>query len=172
MALQGRAFVDSRTYEKRVWDNYLNTERAAKYYSRWSHILDRRHKFIAFSTAVISIMTIGILQTDFIGDEETKKFAVAFLLLVIGGIELALIHFDFAGNVKVARIYTAEAARLASEWRRLWYAYPNAQEQSYWVNSLETQTRQIALESIGFNKKLSEQCAQEVSDEFKRRFFN
>ena len=149
--------MDWQTYRERIWENFQNTERATRYYSRLSHKFDKRQRLAVYGIAALSVLVITLLQFDW-RIAGIREALVPGLLFLVALLELILINFDLSGSVKVARIYALESSKMASEWRKLWYAF-DEQEQDYWVNFLESNTRQIALETVSYDKKLNEQCA-------------
>ena len=63
-----------------------------------------------------------------------------------------------------------ESDRVANQWRKLWYSASNEEPLS-WVDYLEEQTRYMGgSESIPYDRKLNEECAREVKNEFREQF--
>lgn len=154
---------------ERIWNQYQNAERASRYYSRLHAKHEKRYKKISFCIALAIVIVLFLLQQD----EWLQKLdvpvdaSVSVILLIVAGIELWLIHFDYPGQVKAIKMMSVQAGLLASQYRALWY-HPEEHESNFLIDFLERQLFSIGGEPIPVDEKLNNDCAEEVVNEFEK----
>lgn len=157
--------MDTRNPRDRIWLHMHDTERMTRYYSQRSRQLDNKHKLLTYPVALLPVLAIFVLQTEW----DQKYLTASLVLLVAAAVELALLHFGTGGDIKAAKIMANQTARLAEEWRRLWIDQ-RRDNIVQWIELLEGQTEQITSESISYKEKLNQKCFDEVEHEFAYKF--
>ena len=157
--------MDMRKPRDRIWRNMLNAKRLSLYYSRRTQQLEKRHKLITFSIALIPVIAIALLQLEW----EFKYVAAAALLFVAAVVEVAVIHFGSGGDVKAAKIMANQTTEIAYQWSQLWIDQ-NRDDIMRWIEMLERATQTITTESISHQKRKGEnhldtQCAEDAKHE-------
>lgn len=157
--------MDMSKPRDRIWYNMLDLNRMARYYSRRSGQLEKLYKGVALVVALIPLVVLGMYQLKWVH----ATLVGPIVLFAVGLAEFAIIHYDFGGNVKSAKIKSNQSSELAGQWRDLWIEQdrPNRDK---WMESLERQKNALMTESIPFSKRLNDKCAKEVKIELPKQF--
>ena len=157
--------MDIANTRDRIWLNMHNTERMAKYFSRRSRQLEKKHNWLTFPLILIPALAIFVLQLEW----QYKFEASSIILLIAAVLELTLLHFGSGQDVKAAKYMSNQSAKLSNDWKKLWIdqGRDNIVE---WIEMLEGQTDQITSESVSYKEKLNEECFEEVEYEFAYKF--
>ena len=154
----------------RIWDNWRESERRARYYSRRSRHLEKQHKWLTFPIALVPVAAVAILQVEW-----EHKLVVTTVFLTVGAVlELALLHFGSGGDIKAAKIMGNMNTELARQWRKLWIDQKR-NNVVQWIEELEALSEQSTAESISHSvrkgeNRLSNQCAEETNLALERQF--
>ena len=149
--------MDLRKPRERIWFGMLNAKRMSLYYSKRSRQLEIRYKVITFFVALIPVIALGLLLSEF----PLPIWIVPTILFCAGLCEIALIHFGLGSDTKAAKVMANQTTEIAKQWRQLWIDQ-DRHDIEQWIEVLESQEIAITAEEIPYKENVSMECAREA----------
>lgn len=169
--------MNAKNPRDRIWDKMVDTERMSRYYARRAQVLENKHLIWSFVNTILFISALSTYQLDLntlfgIPARWPDHFIPFLLIFASSVLQAYLLQFSPYRYAKASRVMSLQAGKLVDHWRKLWIDFENDKKESLVlrIETLEDQTRHIAITSVPYNEKTNEICDEEAKSEFAKQF--
>ena len=169
--------MNAKDPRDRIYDKMVDTERMSRYYARRARALESTHLKLSFVNVVLFLFALASYQADLntllkLPSDLPDHFIPFLFLFASSVLQAYLLQFSKYQYSKASTVMSLQAGKLVDHWRKLWIDYENGNKENLYfrIETLEDQTRHIAITTVPSDEKTNEICNEEAKSEFSTQF--